>query len=102
MEVALTQAGLRVERQVRVPVHFRGVIVGEFVPDMLVEGLVQLELKSVRTLDSSHERQLLNSLRATAVEVGLLLNFGPKPEFKRLIFDNARKASRATPDSHRL
>lgn len=61
---------------------------------MLVENCVLLELKATRTLDSSHQAQLLNYLRATDTEVGLLLNFGPKPEFKRLLFDNVRKASR--------
>ena len=55
--------------------------------------IVLLELKAVRCLDSSHEAQLLNYLRATDIEVGLLLNFGLKPQFKRLIFDNARKLS---------
>lgn len=62
--------------------------------DMLVENCVLLELKATRTLDSSHQAQLLNYFRATDTEVGLLLNFGPKPEFKRLLFDNVRKASR--------
>ena len=53
-----------------------------------------LELKAVRTLDGSHQAQLLNYLRATEIEVGLLLNFGVKPEFKRLLFDNSRKVTR--------
>jgi GxxExxY protein len=60
----------------------------------LVEQNVLLELKAVRTLDSSHQAQLLNYLRATDIEVGLLLNFGVKPEFKRLVFDNQRKTER--------
>jgi GxxExxY protein len=51
-------------------------------------------MKAVRTLDSSHQAQLLNYLRATNIEVGLLLNFGVKPEFKRLVFDNQRKSER--------
>lgn len=50
-----------------------------------------MELKAVRTFEPAHEAQLLNYLRATEVEVGLLLNFGPKPEIKRLAFDNTRK-----------
>ena len=62
---------------------------------MLVESCVLLELKAARALDSSHQAQLLNYLRATDIEVGLLLNFGLKPEFKRLIFDNPRKVVRA-------
>ena len=65
-----------------------------FVADVLVEDCVLLELKAARTLDSSHRAQLLNYLRATEIEVGLLLNFGEKPEFKRLIFDNLKKRTR--------
>jgi len=68
--------------------------VGDFEGDILVDNSVLLELKAARTLDSSHQAQILNYLRATDIEVGLLLNFGTKPEFKRLIFDNQRKASR--------
>ena len=67
---------------------------GQFQADILVEKCVLLELKAVRALDSSHRAQLLNYLRATEIEVGLLLNFGEKPEFKRLIFDNSKKKSR--------
>lgn len=61
---------------------------------MLVENAVLLELKTARCLDLSHRAQLLNYLRATDIEVGLLLNFGVKPEFKTLLFDNSRKAIR--------
>ena len=59
--------------------------------DITVENFVILELKAGRAIDPAHEAQLLNYLRATEVEVGLLLNFGPKPEFKRMVFDNERK-----------
>ena len=90
-ELALTTKGLKVCRKVEVPVWFRGEKVGDFEADVLVENCLLLELKGVRTLDRAHEAQLLNYLRATDVEVGLLLNFGIKPEFKRLAFDNARK-----------
>src|SRR6266849_10976385 len=90
-EAALTSRGLDVRRQIEVPVWFRGNKVGDFTADMLVERCVILELKAVRTLDSSHEAQLLNYLRATEIEVGLLFNFGIKPEFKRLAYDNSRK-----------
>ncbi len=65
--------------------------------DMLVEDCVLLELKAARALDTSHVAQLLNYLRATDIEVGLLLNFGLKPEFKRLLFDNPRKLIRENP-----
>jgi hypothetical protein len=66
---------------------------------MLVEDCVLLELKAVRALDSAHEAQLLNYLRATDIEVGLLLNFGLKPQFKRMVFDNSRKMRRETSKS---
>jgi GxxExxY protein len=94
LELALNAIGIDVRRRIEIPVWFRRTQVGGFEADMLVEGCVLLELKAVRRLDSSHEAQLLNYLRATDIEVGLLLNFGLKPEFKRLIFDNARKSIR--------
>jgi len=97
MEVALSSMGLKVCCQIEIPVSFRGRRVGIFVADMLVENCVLLELKAARALDSSHHAQLLNYLRATEIEVGLLLNFGLKPEFKRLIFDNPRKLIRGKP-----
>lgn len=62
-----------------------------------MNGFVLLELKCSRVLDVAHEAQLLHYLRATEVEVGLLLNFGEKPQFKRLVFDNARKRIRVNP-----
>ena len=94
LEIALNSSGLKVCRQIQIPVWFRGKPVGDFTADMLIEDSVLLELKAARALDSSHQAQLLNYLRATEIEVGLLLNFGLKPEFKRLIFDNPRKAVR--------
>ena len=97
MEVALNSMGLKVCRQIEIPVSFRGQSVGVFSADMLIEDCVLLELKAARCLDQSHQAQLLNYLRATEIEVGLLLNFGLKPEFKRLIFDNPRKSLRGNP-----
>ena len=97
LEIALNSKGLKVCRQIEIPVSFRGQLVGDFSADMLVEGCVLIELKAARSLDTSHTAQLLNYLRATDIEVGLLLNFGLKPEFKRLIFDNPRKAIRENP-----
>ena len=95
--LALQEAGLTVERQVAIPVWFRGQKVGEFRADLRVNGFVLLELKCSRVLDVAHEAQLLHYWRATEVEVGLLLNFGEKPQFKRLVFDNARKRIRVNP-----
>jgi GxxExxY protein len=92
--LALEAAGLRVCSRVTIPVWFRGQRVGHFEADVLVEDCVLLELKAARMLDSSHRAQLMNYLRATEIEVGLLLNFGERPEFKRLIFDNLKKKTR--------
>lgn len=98
MEIALRNAGIRVDRQVLVTVSFRGEPAGVFKADMLVENKVLVELKSARALDPANEAQTLNYLKATNIEVALLLNLGPKPEFKRFLFDNARKAQRGVPD----
>lgn len=91
---ALQTEGLKVSNYVKIPVWFRGNCVGQFQGDMLVEDSVLLELKVARFLDRSHYAQLLNYLRATDIEVGVLLNFGLKPEFKRLLLDNASKTNR--------
>jgi hypothetical protein len=91
MVIALREAGLRVQQQVRIPVYFHGHLVGEYFADLLVEEAVIVELKSVSQLSREHEAQLLNYLRATPYEVGLLLNFGPRPDFCRLAFDNEWK-----------
>lgn len=97
LQIALNATRLKALAQIDIPVSFRGQRVGDFTADILVEGFVLLELKAAKALDSSHESQLLNYLRATEIEVGLLLNFGLKPEFKRLIFNNPRKAIRGNP-----
>ncbi|MBE9522989.1 MAG: GxxExxY protein [Proteobacteria bacterium] len=89
--IVLTGYGLHVERQKDISVFFRGSIVGYFKADLIVEEKVITELKAVRTLDPAHEAQLINYLKATNIEIGLLLNFGRKPEFKRFVFDNKRK-----------
>jgi len=95
--VALEESGLSTAREVPVPVWFRGRKVGQYYADLIVEGVVLLELKAARALDSAHEAQLLHYLRATDVEVGLLLNFGLRPQFRRLLFDNERKKIRENP-----
>ena len=89
--LALESTGLKVCSRVGIPVWFRGHRVGHFEADVLVERCVLLELKAARSLDSSHHAQLINYLKATEIEVGLLLNFGERPEFKRVIFDNLKK-----------
>ncbi|MGI8733356.1 MAG: GxxExxY protein [Pyrinomonadaceae bacterium] len=96
-ELALIAKGLAVCRKIEVPVWFRGEKIGDFEAAVLVESLLLLELKAVRCLDAAHEAQLLNYLRATDVEVGILFNFGVKPEFKRFAFENSRKQRRDKP-----
>ncbi len=89
--IVLNGYGLAVERQKGISVNFRDQVIGEFKPDLIAEGKIIIELKAVRALDSAHEAQLINYLKATNIEVGLLLNFGRKPEFKRFIFNKERK-----------
>jgi GxxExxY protein len=95
--IALAQSGLRAERQAAVPVWFRGQAIGDFRADLIVEKAVILELKAASGIDPAHEAQPLHYLRSTGIEVGLLLNFGLKPQFKRLIFENSRKEIRVRP-----
>jgi GxxExxY protein len=90
---ALRQMGLKVEQQVKILVFFANQVVGEYYADLLVEDCVIVELKAAQSIAPEHEAQLLNYLRATPYEVGLLLNFGPKPEFRRKAFDNNRKST---------
>ena len=87
MLIALKKAGLEGEVEWPIKVHFDGEIVGEFRADIVVENKIILELKSSKTIDDAHVAQTLNYLKATKIDIGLLLNFGPKPEFKRLFFD---------------
>jgi GxxExxY protein len=89
--MALTSCALSVLPKIDIPVWFRGQKIASFEADILVNQCVLLELKSCRVLDRAHEAQLLNYLKATDVEVGLLFNFGVRPDFKRLVFDNSRK-----------
>jgi len=91
----LRKLGLKVEQQKRITVYYDGQVVGEYLADIVVNGVVIIELKAVRQLLKEHEAQLLNYLKATMIEVGLLLNFGPKAEFKRKVYDNDRKGSLA-------
>ena len=93
MAIELRKLELDVVTEARIAVHYDGQVVGEYFADLLVADAVIVELKAVRRLLEEHEAQLLNYLKATPYEVGLLLNFGPKPEIKRKVFDNARKGS---------
>jgi GxxExxY protein len=94
MRLALTQAGLRVNTEVPVPVSFRGIVVGVFRADLIVNNTVLIELKSCEQIVRQHESQIMHYLRATPIEVGLLMNFGPNPRFKRFVMDNELKKSK--------
>ncbi len=93
LAILLEELGLIVEQQKPIHVYFHGKVVGEYVADMVINGIVLLELKAVEKLTDAHAAQLLNYLKATEVEVGLLINFGPRAEFRRKTYDNARKGS---------
>lgn len=88
MLVELRDNGLQVEKQKNIKVYYKGYEVGDYYADLIVNNLVIVELKATETLSEEHEAQLINYLRSTRIEVGLLLNFGKKAEFKRKIFTN--------------
>jgi len=77
--------------QYAIKVFYEDEIIGEYFADILVDDKIIVEIKATRNIALEHEAQLLNYLKATDKEVGLLLNFGPKPEIKRKVFDNFRK-----------
>ena len=79
------------EAQWPIKVFYDNEVIGEHAADILVDGKVIVEVKAVKSLIQDHHAQLLNYLKATDIEVGLLLNFGPKPEISRKVFDNFRK-----------
>ena len=87
----LRERGLRVEQQAPIEVLYKGQVIGEYFADLLVEGCLIIELKAATFLSANHEAQLLNYLKATHIELGLLMNFGKRPEVSRIIYDNPRK-----------
>ena len=87
----LTTRGIAALSQSPIAVLYDNKIVGEYFADLVVENSLIVEIKAARNILPEHEAQLLNYLKATEIEVGLLLNFGPKPEFRRKAFDNSRK-----------
>jgi GxxExxY protein len=93
LAIELRKLGLDVQQQAPIKVFFDGHSVGEYFVDILVNQLVIVELKSVKTISEDHEAQLLNYLKATWIEVGLLLNFGPQVQHIRKTFDNERKGN---------
>ena len=91
LAIEATSLGLKVAQQVQIEVIYKQQLVGHYEADLVFNDVVIAELKSVEQLNDRHEAQLLNYLKATRFEVGLLLNFGPTPTFKRKAFDNSRK-----------
>ena len=93
MVIELRKLGLSAIPEACINVYYDGELVGEYLADLVVADAVIVELKAAQKLADEHEAQLLNYLKATPYEVGLLLNFGPQPEIKRKAFDNSRKGS---------
>ena len=87
----LQKRGMAVETKAEIDVFYDGLRVGEYFADLMVENTVILELKAAEQITSGHEAQLLDYLKATTLEVGLLLNFGPKPQIRRKVFDADKK-----------
>ena len=91
LAIEMRKLKLEVIQEARIEVYYEGEVVGEYFADLLVADAVIVEIKAVKRLLPEHEAQLLNYLKATPYEVGLLLNFGPKPQIRRKVFDNSRK-----------
>lgn len=91
LAIELRNMGLQVTQQQPVKVYYDGQLVGVYYADLIIENCVIVELKAAESLCEAHEAQLLNYLKATEIEVGMLSNFGMKPEYKRKIFTNDRK-----------
>ena len=87
----LISRGLQVEVQKKIRVYYNESLVGLYYPDLTVNDFVILELKASDFILKEHETQLINYLRGTRIEVGFLLNFGKRPEFRRKVFENSRK-----------
>ena len=91
LAIELCKQGLEARAQAPIAVFYEGEVVGEYCADLVIANAVIVELKADKALADEHEAQLLNYLKATPYEVGLLLNFGPEPHFKRKAFENTRK-----------
>jgi GxxExxY protein len=89
--IELAKRGIKADGEKPIKVFYEGQIVGDYVCDLIVDDKVILELKAVKELNDIHEVQLVNYLKATGVEVGLLINFGPSVKIKRRVFDNFKK-----------
>lgn len=97
MAIALVEQGLDVHTEAPLAVWFRGRQIARFSVDLVVQGLVLVEVKAFHELEARHKAQMLNYLRASDFEVGLILNFTHKAEFERLVFGNQRKTRSRPP-----
>src|SRR5688572_32490650 len=93
LAASLRKNGFEVVQQMPVKVFFEGMLVGDYFADLIVNGCIIVEIKAAESLHSAHEAQLVNYLKATPIEVGLLFNFGQTPEFKRKLFTKIGRAS---------
>ena len=91
LKIELEATGLNVETQKPIKVLYNSKIVGQYFADLVVNNLIIIELKAAESVCEEHENQLINYLKATEIEVGLLLNFGKNPEIRRKIFSNNNK-----------
>lgn len=89
--IELHKNGLQAEQQKKIEVFYENQKVGDYFADIIVEDIIILELKASDAIAPEHEAQILNYLKATKIEVGLLFNFGHKPQFIRRVFGNERK-----------
>ncbi|KAF0140254.1 MAG: hypothetical protein FD122_2570 [Stygiobacter sp.] len=92
MLLELNSIGLHCEKQKPIEVYYKSKKIGEYFADIIVEDKVVVELKAAEGLIEEHEAQLTNYLKATKIEVGLLLNFGKTPQIKRKVFENQFKS----------
>ncbi len=90
MFIELKKMGLYIQKQKNITVFYENEEVGDYFADLIVDEKVIVELKAAEGLCEEHECQLINYLKATEIEVGLLLNFGKKPEFRRKVFSNRK------------
>ena len=91
MFIELRKCGLFVEKQKQIKVFYENQQVGDYYADLIVSEFIIIEIKAAEALCEEHEFQLINYLKATEIEVGLLINFGKKPEVKRKVFSNTVK-----------
>ena len=94
MAIAIRDAGLTVDEEKSLPVWFRGRQIVNFRADLVVASAVIVEVKTRPEIDPFNKAQVLHYLKATDLEVGLLLNFGRRPEFHRVVYEESRKAPR--------